>query len=104
VVGVDDETEGRGSILAAVYLDGTRAFESPVLTGDSEPAVVRIPLAGARQILLVAETTADGQRFDHVDWADARFMHKPGTASQAAQPAANAGEEPGKEAITPGAP
>ena len=104
VVGVDDETEGRGSIVAAVYLDGTRAFESPVLTGDSEPAVVRIPLAGARQILLVAETTADGQRFDHVDWADARFTHSPGAASQAAQPAANASEEPAIEAITPGAP
>lgn len=105
VVGVDDETNGRGSVVAAVYLDGTRVFESPALTGGGEPVVVRIPLHGARQILLTADTTADGQRFDHTDWADAKFTHTAGAStSQATQPAANATENPAEESPDSGAP
>jgi hypothetical protein len=105
VVGVDDETNGQGSVVAAVYLDGTRAFESPLLTGGSEPVIVRIPLNGARQLLLTAETTADGQRFDHTDWADAKFTHSPGAAaSQSTQPTENASENPAEESPESGAP
>lgn len=74
IVGIDDETGGRGSATVSVLLDGKRAFESDILTGGGEPAVVRVQLGGARQITLVAEPTEDGQRFDHVNWADARFL------------------------------
>lgn len=73
-VGVDDETNGAGSVTVAVYLDGTSVFESPRLTGTSDAMTVRIPLGGARQIMLRADTTDDGERFDHVDWADARLI------------------------------
>lgn len=73
VVGVDDETSGLGSIVAAVYLDGEKVFESPTLTGDSDPAVVRIELGNARQLLLEARTTEDGNRFDHVNWSEAHL-------------------------------
>ena len=73
-VGVDDETGGDGSIVARIALDGQRVFTSPILTGTSEPAVVRMPLSGARQILLEADPTDDGNRFDHVNWAGARFV------------------------------
>lgn len=72
-VGVDDETDGAGSVIASVSLDGREVFRSPVLTGASPPAEVRIPLGGARQLLLRAEVAGDGQRFDHVAWGEARF-------------------------------
>jgi hypothetical protein len=73
VIGIDDETSSRGSVVMSVLLDGNRVYESPVLVGGAEPAVVRIPLGDARQILLQAEPTADGRRFDHANWAEARF-------------------------------
>ncbi|MFN0134556.1 MAG: NPCBM/NEW2 domain-containing protein [Phycisphaerae bacterium] len=74
VVGIDDETESRGSAIARVYLDGDRVYESPQLLGGNEPVVVRIPLKGAKQLLLETDATRDGNRFDHVNWADARFI------------------------------
>lgn len=73
VVGIDDETGGRGSAVVSIQLDGRDVYESPVLLGGAEPVVVRIPLAGARQIVLVADPTSDGQRYDHVCWGEARF-------------------------------
>lgn len=74
VVGIDDETEGRGSTIASIQLDGRTVYESPQLLGGADAVVVRIPLSGARQIQLQADTTPDGQQFDHVAWAEARFV------------------------------
>lgn len=89
VVGVDDETDGQGSATAAIFLDDNKVFESPVLTGSSPPAFVRIPLAGARQLTLVTHPTGDGKRFDHVDWADARLLTTaPASRSAGDQPRA----------------
>ena len=73
-VGIDDETDKQGSIVASVLLDGKRVFESTVLRGGDAPAIVRVPLSAARRITLEASTTDAGQRFDHVDWGLARFV------------------------------
>lgn len=94
IIGIDDETRGNGSAVLSVYLDGVRAFESPVLVGGAEPVLVRIPLGDARQVLLQADPTPDGQRFDHVNWADARFTvdssDDPRVARDAPSPATTA--------------
>jgi len=74
VVGIDDETDGRGLVTVSVLLDGEPAYESRPLGGSSPAARVRVELRGARQITLRADTTEDGDRFDHVDWAQARFL------------------------------
>jgi hypothetical protein len=74
VVGVDDETGGRGTTVASIALDGRPVYQSPELRGGGSAAVARIPLDGARQIQLEANSTADGQRFDHVSWGDARLV------------------------------
>lgn len=75
-VGVDRETNGLGSIRASVFLDGQRVFQTPVLTGDSPATIVRVPLGGARQVMLQVDDAGDGNRFDHADWADARFVRE----------------------------
>lgn len=80
-VGIDDETAGKGSIVAAVYLDGQRAFESPTLVGGAEALRVSIALHGATQIMLVGEAADQGNRFDHVNWADAKFTTETATAA-----------------------
>lgn len=90
-VGVDDETGGSGSVASAVALDGKTVFRSPTLHGGDPPVVIRIPLQGARQILLEATPADDGQRFDHVNWLNARFVRsksagtQPATASKPAE-------------------
>jgi hypothetical protein len=74
VVGVDDETGGRGTTVASVVLDGRPVYQSPKLRGGGSTAIARIPLQGARQLQLEATPGDDGQRFDHVSWADARLI------------------------------
>ncbi len=73
VVGVDDGVGGQGSVIVSVYLDGREAYRSPVLVGGATPASLLLPLRGARQLSLRADSTEDGNRFDHVDWADAKL-------------------------------
>ncbi len=75
-VGVGRSNKGKGSIVASIHLDGECAFTTSVLTGASNPVVVRIPLGSAQRLLLQADPTDDGKRFDHVDWADARFVRR----------------------------
>ena len=72
-VGVDAGTDGNGSVVASVELDGENRFTSGVITGVSDPVPIRIPLQGATTITLRAEPTEDGKRFDHIDWAEARL-------------------------------
>ncbi|MBL8878797.1 MAG: NPCBM/NEW2 domain-containing protein [Phycisphaerales bacterium] len=92
VVGIDDETTGQGSVVASVALDGRELYESPVLKGNMEPVVLRLPVHDGKQLVLRASATRDGQRFDHVNWADARFVISGGAASRPAG-AADGGDE-----------
>jgi hypothetical protein len=74
-VGINRSTKGAGSVRVSVALDDAEpVYASPLLTGTSETVSVRIPLNGAKRILLQADPTPDGNRFDHVDWAGARFV------------------------------
>lgn len=72
-VGVDDETEGRGSIRFSIYGDGRSLFDSGVRRGGDAPVQVDVALSGIRHLVLVSGSAGDGQDFDHADWADARF-------------------------------
>lgn len=76
--GIDDETQGEGSATVSVLLDGDKAYESPPLAPKTKPLAIRVTLKGAKQITLVADPTADGNRFDHVDWVDAHFLFEKG--------------------------
>jgi NPCBM/NEW2 domain len=76
-VGIDDETLGRGSATVAVLLDGKRVFESAPLAGNDPPVAIRVDVSAAKRIELLIGSTSDGQRFDHVDWLDARFELDP---------------------------
>ncbi|MFQ5412967.1 MAG: NPCBM/NEW2 domain-containing protein [Phycisphaerae bacterium] len=77
VAGLDRGSEDRGSIVLSVELDGRNVYTSPVLRGDDAPVDVRIELGDAKRITLIADETADGNRFDHADWAMARFVKAP---------------------------
>lgn len=81
VVGIDHGAEGRGSVIASVMLDDVVVFESPLLTGRSDHVEVRVELRGARRLRLRADPTPDGNRFDHLNWADAKLVRTRGTTN-----------------------
>jgi hypothetical protein len=68
VAALDDLAAQRGSVRFVVERDGSRVFESGLLTGTSEPVVIGpLDLTGARQLALIVEY---GELADIDDWAD----------------------------------
>ncbi|MBC8327809.1 MAG: NPCBM/NEW2 domain-containing protein [Planctomycetes bacterium] len=86
-VGVDDETEGRGSLRFRVVRDEGVVFDSGVMRGGDAAARVELELAGARLLLLLTDGGGDGIDYDHADWAEARFLYD-GAPPRAAPPPA----------------
>lgn len=91
VVGVDDDVQGGGTVLAGVIADGRLAWVSPLVTGVSPPMPVTIDLTGVSELRLVVVDAGDGAVNDEVDWADARVACAgPGAAPPAAPAAMSA--------------
>jgi hypothetical protein len=65
---LDDLAQGKGSARFVVERDGSRAFESELLTGTNAPVVVGpLDVTGARRLVLIVEY---GELADIDDWAD----------------------------------
>jgi hypothetical protein len=71
-VGLDDASNG-GSVQFQVLVDGELKAESPVLP-PRQVHVLRVPIAGARQITLRVLNGGDGYNCDHAVWGAARFV------------------------------
>ena len=74
MVGVDDETKGRGSVEFQVIVDDGLAFSSGVLRGGQPPVPVSIDLTGASTLTLIVLDADDGIDHDHADWANAMIV------------------------------
>jgi alpha-galactosidase len=72
-VGVDDATNGRGTVRFRVYGDGKGLFDSGIMKGGQEARTVDVPLAGVEHLMLIAVSAGDGTDFDHANWALAEF-------------------------------
>jgi alpha-galactosidase len=83
-IGVDDETEGKGSCRFEVWVDNKRAYQSGVLKGKDKPERVRVDLTGAKTLRLVVTDADDGIDHDHADWAGAMILLKPGATERPA--------------------
>ena len=77
-VGVDDETENKGSVIFEIYLDGKLAAHSAVMRGGSAPQQLSVDLAGARRLILRVDDNDDGIDYDHADWGEAKIEMRPG--------------------------
>lgn len=73
-VGVDDETEKKGSVVFRVFLDGKLAAETPVMRGGDAARSLTVSLKGVKRMRLLVEDGGDGIDFDHADWADAAIV------------------------------
>jgi hypothetical protein len=75
VLGIDDDTGGKGSVIFEVLVDGKRAFRSDVLTGTSAPVVLeRLDISGAKLLTLRVDYATLGDIQDHADWCDAMVI------------------------------
>lgn len=73
-VGVQWQGGRRATTVLQVWLDGVQQFDSGV-RADSDPALpVDIPVAGGRELRLVASDHGDGIGCDMATWAEARFV------------------------------
>jgi NPCBM/NEW2 domain len=72
-VGLDDETGGQGSVTFQVFVDGSKLYDSGVVTGTSAVKSVNVNVAGKSTLRLVVTDAGDGNAFDHADWANARL-------------------------------
>lgn len=71
-VGIDDSANGAGSVRFAIELDGRRVWESPELTGRTQPVVVPpVKLDGAKKMTLIVDFGANADVSDYADWCDA---------------------------------
>jgi beta-galactosidase len=73
-VGVDDETSNAGSVAFEVLADGASRYTSPRLTGTDPALPVTVDVTGAQVLRLRVNDGADGNAWDHADWADA-YLH-----------------------------
>ncbi len=95
IVGVDDNTQGKGSVIFSILVDGKIVARTAVMKGGDKPIRLGVPLAGAKTMILTVEDAGDNIMFDHADWADA-CIFLPGDTDKALYPQsiAHLGQEP----------
>jgi alpha-galactosidase len=74
IVGIDDETAGRGAVAFQVLADGKKIADSGVLTGTSPAHPLTADVTGASIVRLVVTDGGDGPNYDHADWADLKVV------------------------------
>jgi hypothetical protein len=73
LVGIDDSTAGRGSVIFRVLVEGRERFASPIVRGGDRPLPVSVDIRGARRLELEVDYADRADVLDHADWLDARL-------------------------------
>jgi alpha-galactosidase len=75
-VGLDDEVDGKGTgtVTFEVWLDGTKAYDSGVMSNTTTTKNINLNIAGKNQLRLVLTNGGDTIDYDHADWAGARVI------------------------------
>jgi hypothetical protein len=78
-VGVDDEVGALGSVVFQVWGDGTKLFDSGVMTGTTATRDINVNLTGRSELVLIVTDAGDGIHSDHANWAEPRVSCSIGT-------------------------
>jgi alpha-galactosidase len=78
VVGIDDDTGGKGAAVFEVIVDGFPKFSSAVLHGGDKPIAIDMDLTGAKKLELIVSEPGGDISFAHADWAGAQITLVPG--------------------------
>jgi alpha-galactosidase len=78
-IGVDDEVGSNGSVIFQVFADGTKIYDSGIMTGGTATKTVDLDVTGVRRLTIgVTDTgndvTGNRNSNDHADWAGARVI------------------------------
>ncbi|MGW1808919.1 beta-galactosidase [Streptomyces sp. NPDC002078] len=68
-VGVDDETNGAGTVTFSVIADGKTLVTTPMLRGKQAAVPIDVDVSGAQVVDLKVGDAGDGNGNDHGDWA-----------------------------------
>ncbi len=71
-VGIDDEVAPNGSVVFQVFADGTKIFDSGVVTAAMAGRAVNVSVVGKSELRLVVTDAGNGIDYDHADWANAQ--------------------------------
>jgi alpha-galactosidase len=91
-VGVDDETDGKGTVRFMIYLDNALVSDTGVMKGGDPAKPVSVDLTGKKTLRLVVDDAGDGIDYDHADWAEAAITYA--DSQQKPEPAGAAQPEP----------
>lgn len=73
-LGVDDGTQGMGSVRFRVFVDGKEAYVSPTVRGLDPPIAISVDVRDAQRLDLVVDFADRADVQDHANWLDARFV------------------------------
>jgi len=74
-VGIDGSTEGRGSVIFRIFVDGKERAASGIMTGFSKPQTLKVDkLEGARRLILSVTDAEDGNRDDLANWVEGKLF------------------------------
>jgi hypothetical protein len=71
---IDDETEGRGSVVFRVFVDDREAFKSEAIRGGMPPTPISVDVRGGKRLSLIVDFAERGDELDRADWLDARLV------------------------------
>ena len=74
-VGVDDATNGAGTVVFQVWADRDPAplFDSGTVTGATPAMPVQVDVTGKRRLKLMVTNAGDGSALDRASWGDAKI-------------------------------
>ncbi len=75
-IGIQWQGGGKGSVIFRVEVDGKLIFESKPVSDSTPAQELKISVAGARQLRLVASDAGDGIGCDMANWAEARLIRQ----------------------------
>ncbi len=78
IFGIDDETDGNGSVIVRFYGDNKLLHTTQTLKGGKAPEKVSINLHGINNFIISVTDAHDGINYDHLDIAEAVFTMKEG--------------------------
>jgi hypothetical protein len=73
-VGIDDETNGKGSAVFELIGDDRVLWRSEIIRGGQPPVKADVDISSVKLLQLVVTTGDDSHDSDHADWVDAKFI------------------------------
>ena len=84
MVGIDDETDGKGIADFEVWVDGKKVADSGFVHGNQAAKMLTADLRGAKWLTLLVSAKDNEIDFCHADWAGAWLELSPGATARPA--------------------